>query len=552
MNIKQAAEKLGFDVKGNLTNCFNKSGHKNGDQKPSLFLYENSYRCLACGITGNKAELVKQILNVDYPEAMQWLGEDNTSIITKPKNYKKPEINPEPINNKIIEYLSKRGIKEETVKRFNVGYLDNAILFQYHKNNELVGVKYRSLTEKKFWKEKDCMPTLFGQDLIRSDTLVIAEGEIDCMSLWEYNIESVSIPSGVSDLTWIENDWEFLQRFGKIYIMMDNDQAGQSAVEKLVDRLGKWRCYNVKLPYKDANECLMKGLLAEDFDIIFEEAESYDLEELKSPKEFKSRVHERLTNPDKLNGIKTSSDEFTQILKGWRKKEVTIWSGYNGSGKSTFISQEILGLLKNGERVAIGSFEMPPENYLIWMGSQYYDNDMSPEHIDEFFNKLHEKLFIIDVVGEIDKDRLFDIMEFGYKKYGIENFVIDSLMKVSLTTNSQKLYGEQKVFVSKLKDFSMDYNSHVHLVAHSRKGTNDDSVMGKMDVAGSGDITNLADNVIVVHRHPESNVVDTSIFIKKNRAFGSLGEVRYVYKPNSKSFKVANPEDRHMEDIFNN
>jgi twinkle protein len=43
-----------------------------------------------------------------------------------------------------------------------------------------------------------------------------------------------------------------------------------------------------------------------------------------------------------------------------------------------------------------------------------------------------------------------------------------------------------------------DLNVHIHLVAHSKKGADEDKPPNKMDTKGTGTITDLVDNVIVV------------------------------------------------------
>src|SRR5690606_27025249 len=110
---------------------------------------------------------------------------------------------------------------------------------------------------------------------------------------------------------------------------------------------------------------------------------------------------------------------------------------------------------------------------------------------------------------------------------------IDSLMKVSLTTKNYELLGEQKNFVSSLADFAKEHKTHVHLVAHPRKTGSDEDIVGKSDVAGTGDITNLADNVFVMHRFTEDQKAsrkkngkepfDARLIVKKNREHGELG-----------------------------
>lgn len=542
---KEISNSSGLHANMNCPNC--------GDPKTfSISLTNGAYNCLRlnkCGIRGSFTDFQK--LFNDEPIYL-----DSDKFIKLKKSYKVPEDKSEPVNSKVIEYLKKRKISEDVIKFYPIGYLDNAIIFQYHKNKKLVNIKYRSLHEKKFWKEKDCMSVLWAQDLINDKNLVITEGEIDVLSFAEYGIKSVSVPSGAKDLTWIENDWDFLEQFKTIYLALDNDEAGQGSIDEIVKRLGIWRCRNVKLPFKDANECLMNDVSKTIIQDCFRNAQSYDLAELKSCANFSHDIIEYKNNSDKLNGITTSSIGLTTIMKGWRDEELSIWTGQNSSGKSTYLSQEILHLIEKEKRVCVGSFEMPPRKYLWWLLKQYNADKLFSEldkltdqDVKESLDELSDSLFVIDILGTIQEDKLFEIIEFAYRKYGITVFVIDSLMKVDLTTDIQKLLGEQKKFVSKLKDFASNFKSHIHLVAHPRKANNDEDVIGKSDVAGSGDITNLADNVFVLHRFSEDEKnkraeknkedVDSLLFVKKNREMGTTGHIGLKFNEYSKTFEYV-------------
>jgi len=276
-------------------------------------------------------------------------------------------------------------------------------------------------------------------------------------------------------------------------------------------------------------------------------AEDFQIEELKNADYFTDEIIAYRNDYNKLHGTITSSASLTKLLKGWRAEELSIWTGMNNSGKSTYLSQEIIHLLRQGKKCCIGSFEMPPRKYLYWFCKQAIKKERPEDYeINELMDEFADRLFIINILGEINKDELFDIMEFGSKKYGIDFYVIDSLMKVKLTTDSRKLLGEQKNFVSSLKDFATLYKCHINLVAHPRKVDTDERIIGKSDVAGTGDITNLADNVFILYRYSEEQkaerekkmkeVFDALLIIKKNREHGEVGQIGLMFDKLTKSY----------------
>ncbi|WP_205815939.1 hypothetical protein [Burkholderia sp. Ac-20345] len=80
----------------------------------------------------------------------------------------------------------------------------------------------------------------------------------------------------------------------------------------------------------------------------------------------------------------------------------------------------------------------------------------------------------------------------------IRHFVIDSLMMTDVPEDGHGAMTVQKEAMRLLANFARQYNVHVHLVAHPRKGQDEKRSLGKMDVGGSGKITGAADNVFSV------------------------------------------------------
>lgn len=74
----------------------------------------------------------------------------------------------------------------------------------------------------------------------------------------------VSVPSGCTNLEWIDHCWDWLDRFKTIVLFGDNDEPGQKMVREVVRRLDEARCKVVEdyperpdgEPCKDANELL--------------------------------------------------------------------------------------------------------------------------------------------------------------------------------------------------------------------------------------------------------------------------------------------------------
>lgn len=173
------------------------------------------------------------------------------------------------------DYLTKeRGLTEETIQYFQLGYdaKRNAVAIPNFKDGELINFKYRLLGKQdmRYTSEANAEVWLFheagieeGMKKVNKDgkstpSVAIAEGEFDCMSLWQLGFKNV-VSSGAGANAygpWIER----LDRMHSVWIAYDNDEPGQSAARELAERVGVEKCRNVQYPdgIKDANEFMLK------------------------------------------------------------------------------------------------------------------------------------------------------------------------------------------------------------------------------------------------------------------------------------------------------
>src|SRR6185369_13314598 len=81
----------------------------------------------------------------------------------------------------------------------------------------------------------------------------------------------------------------------------------------------------------------------------------------------------------------------------FRPGELTVWTGFNGHGKSLLLSQVQLGLMSQGERFMVFSGEMTPEYLLKRMTKQATGADRpTPAYIDAVTEWLRDRCFIFN------------------------------------------------------------------------------------------------------------------------------------------------------------
>ena len=64
------------------------------------------------------------------------------------------------------------------------------------------------------------------------------------------------------------------------------DEPGRRGSEKAADKLGRYRCLNVLLPLKDANDCLKAGFTNEEMAEILAKAKPFESKLIKGPEAF--------------------------------------------------------------------------------------------------------------------------------------------------------------------------------------------------------------------------------------------------------------------------
>ncbi len=440
-------------------------------------------------------------------EAKQYLGIRDTMPEKPHQAFKRPQKPKcQTPKAKVQTWLNSRGLTDETLAAFKIGeqLRDGKAyaVFPYLRDGELVNAKYRNAEEKRDMRQEGgAEPCLFGWHLIdpNARTVAIAEGEIDAMTLHQCGIPALSVNAGAGNHQWIENDWDRLERFSEILICFDSDEAGQKGAAEVMHRLGNERCKLVKFPAKDANEYLLTGADGSDFWECIRTAKPQDPDELRQAADFMDRV--------KALFYPAHGDEQDPVLRldrdvewfEFRTGELTVWTGYNGHGKSLFLSQVLLGLMQQGERAVVFSGEMTPERQLKRMAKQAAGLDRpTMQYIDAIGAWLTDKLWLFNVVGSASIERLLTVFLYASKRYGARHFVIDSLMMTDVPEDGSGAMTAQKEAMRKLCDFARRNGLHVHLVAHPRKGADESKGPGKLDVAGSSKITDAADNVFTV------------------------------------------------------
>jgi len=224
---------------------------------------------------------------------------------------------------------------------------------------------------------------------------------------------------------------------------------------------------------------------------------------------FLKEIEQDFTNPQEKDSSSTMPWPKSHLSFKFRPGEVTLYAGSNGGGKSLITGQIALGLLKQGQRICIASFEMKPKRTLFRMLRQF-----AGENIDEVsfgnkanyigailnrFNKFSNgRLWLYDQQGTTSSRQVIAMARYCAVELGVQHVFIDSLMKCVAAEDD---YNQQKYFVDELTALARDHNVHIHLVHHIRKLGSEEIMPSKTDIKGTGAIADQVDNVLLMWRN---------------------------------------------------
>ena len=184
-----------------------------------------------------------------------------------------------------------------------------------------------------------------------------------------------------------------------------------------------------------------------------------------------------------------------------RPSEMTVWAGSNGSAKSTMLSEVMGSLAVSGKRVVILSLEMPAYSVAAKMAIQALANrHPARARIEAWADAIGENLCFLDMTGDIEPAECIRLVRYCAHELGTQHILIDNLTKIVSADNEHT--EQQRKFTAQLHRTAIDTGMHVHLVAHTRKPSDDEKQPpNRYEVAGSRTLIDQPDNVVMIWRN---------------------------------------------------
>lgn len=212
----------------------------------------------------------------------------------------------------------------------------------------------------------------------------------------------------------------------------------------------------------------------------------------------------------KIVSIPSGIIQYDKECCGFDKPSLTIWSGNNGSAKSTLLNQIALNAVDRGFKVAIYSGELRGKRMKRWLvlqaagkihncKSQYNDYDYyTPNNIKErVVTWLGDKLYNYNTKYSHNIETVCAEVEKIVEEHHIDMLIMDNLSSLDIDELDNGVNEQQKSAIKMVLRMTERLEIATHMVIHPKKS---EGYLRKNDVSGAKTLTDLADCVMFVHR----------------------------------------------------
>ena len=161
----------------------------NSERTPSFFVNRNEgvFKDFSSGKGGDMIELVEQVMNISFVQAMEWLGK-HLGIEVKEGRFRRRTSHPalkeykkimsEALTEEAIKYLNGRGLSDNEIKKYGIGYCGSSVssIMEKFGRDELVSLGIINEEGKFPLYGRAAVPLMDHEGVIRGFTGISVDG----------------------------------------------------------------------------------------------------------------------------------------------------------------------------------------------------------------------------------------------------------------------------------------------------------------------------------------------------------------------------------------
>ena len=212
---------------------------------------------------------------------------------------------------------------------------------------------------------------------------------------------------------------------------------------------------------------------------------------------------------DLADYIPSGVEQIDKLMVGFKRKHVSVWSGYRGSAKTTILNMLILNAAQREYKTALWTGELDGDEEKKWLYLQaagktynkmttvkdfYYTPDNVCDKIDPWIDKY---MWIFNNQYGNNFKQIVEKLRELKKNNDIDMAIFDNLMTLDIDDLDGDKNDRQKNLMQMLTELARELDIHIHIVAHPNKSG---TFLRPNNISGSGHIPDLAQNVFILHR----------------------------------------------------
>jgi twinkle protein len=386
---------------------------------------------------------------------------------------------------------------------------------------------------------------LYGQWLwpTGGKMVVITEGEIDALTVSQLQQNKwpvVSVPNGAQGAAKaIKKSLDWLNQFEQVIFMFDMDEPGIKAAKECAELFEPGKAKIASLPYKDANECLLKG----SGDAVIRamwNAQVYRPDGILCGDE----LWDTITAKDTSKSIPYPWTFLNEKTHGVRTSELVTLTAGSGIGKSAVVREIAYSILQQGETVGMIMLEESVKTTALGLMGLHLNKRLhlsmegvSEEELKSAFDSTlgTGRVYLYDHFGSTQVDHLLSRVRTLAKSYDCKYIFLDHL---SIVVSAMDESGDERKLIDRtmtlLRTLVQETGIALFVVSHLKrpegKGHEEGASTSLSQLRGSHAIAQLSDMVIGLERNQQGENPNETVFrVLKNRFSGETGEAGSLF-----------------------
>lgn len=391
-------------------------------------------------------------------------------------------------------------------KWFVIPYLDAAGNAIYYKERTSVGY------DKDFGAPAGREAPLFNQPCLVDgmDSLIIVEGECDALSMLSngfYNV--VGVPgASIKKAAWIEKIDQVKPRV--IYLIYDNDKAGQTGARALAARIGLDKVRNVLLPQfggKDINDWFVQGKTSDELLELINTSKQFDVQGVQSVPGLLTELEEEIVTKGIEPTYTCPWPSLTKKFGGGEPGDLIAVMAEGKIGKTTMVLNWLHWFAAQGIDSLLLCDEMTPRRMVRKWASMVTETPDTPGQSKFTVETIKSALGIAAtmqgdlLLGSSSERKMSVVAETikqAVRRYGVKVVAYDNLQLLS--RNIEHSTAEMNALSKTFKSLAMELGVLLILIVQPHR-VPDGQIISPRNALGSSAIEKDVDTFICLHRN---------------------------------------------------